>query len=148
MKLIKVFGILCVQFSMPSIQRKQKGGTKSLPFQAIAKCLLGKIKIGMYNSREKSTVCKLWGIRSTLPKDSLGAEEAFGKGLCKPMAHLNSKNQRRDLSRALLAYSDQGSGSATPHVTFGTYSMARPRQCWQRCYGCHWSYWRNSSRHL
>lgn len=30
------------------------------------------------------------------------------------MAHLNSKNQRRDLGGALLAYGSQGSGSTTP----------------------------------
>jgi len=33
------------------------------------------------------------------------------------MACLNSKNQRKDLSGALLAYSGPGSGSATPHVS-------------------------------
>lgn len=56
------------------------------------------------------------------------------------MAHLSSKNQRRDLSGALLSYSGQGLGSATPHITLRTYSKAWPMRGWQRYYGC---YWRN-----
>lgn len=52
-------------FSCLQSKENRKKGPKA--FQWIAKCLLGKTEIEC--SREKSTMCKKWGIRPTLPRD-------------------------------------------------------------------------------